>query len=118
LPKPRGTIGSTKMKIMAVICYNAECGLRPCGYGIWRALKTQFHIYINDGDVRNVYHHLKELRSLELLAREEGPGSGSTKRCTYSLTEKGRDLRHRYAPYLEIVRRSAGSDEGLNPPPS
>lgn len=109
MPKPRGTTGATKMKIMAVVCYNAECGQRSYGYDIWRALKTYFHIYLKDSDVRNVYHHLKDLYALNMLAREEVLGLGDTKRCFYNLTERGRSLKHRYDPYLEIVYRDVGS---------
>jgi len=97
------------MKIMALVCYSAECGERSYGYNIWRDLKTYFHIYLNDGDIRNVYHHLKDLYALDMLSREEVSGPGSIKRCFYCLTERGRSLKHRYEPYLEIVRRSAGS---------
>jgi len=97
------------MKIMAVICYNAECGQRSYGYNIWRALKTYFHIYLKEGDIRNVYHHLKDLYALDMLAREEDLGPGTTKRCFYQLTEMGQSLKHRYEPYLEIVRLDAGS---------
>lgn len=109
MPKPRGTTGATKMKIMAVVCYNAECGQRSYGYDIWRALKTYFHIYLKEGDIRNVYHHLKDLCALDMLARDEDLVPGTTKRCFYQLTERGRSIKHRYEPYLEIVRLDAGS---------
>ena len=109
LPKPKGTTGATKMKIMAIICYNADCGLNSYGYNIWQTLKTHFYTYLNDGDVRNVYHHLKDLCALDLLEREEAFGPGSTKRCLYNMTEKGRSLKNRYERYLEIVHRTAGS---------
>jgi len=109
LPKPKGTIGGTKMKIMAVVCYNAECELRSYGYSIWQVLKAHFHIYINDGDIRNVYHHLKGLCALDLLAREEASGAGFSKKCYYHLTEKGWSFKQKYEPYLEIVRRNFGS---------
>ena len=107
MPKPRGTIGATKMKIMAVVCYNGECGTGSYGYDIWRALKTYFHLYLRDSDIRNVYHHLKDLCALDMLAREEVLEMGNTKRCFYNLTERGRSLKHRYEPYLEIVRQDA-----------
>jgi len=106
LPKPKGTTGATKMKIMAIVCYNAECGQESYGYNIWQSLKDHFHIYLEDNDIRNVYHHLKGLCALGLLSREEIQTPGAPKRCLYHLTEKGLGLRHRYTRYLEIVRRS------------
>ena len=109
LPKPRGTTGATKMKIMAIICYNADCGLNSYGYNIWQALKNHFHTYLNDDDVRNVYHHLKDLCALDLLNREEVLGPGFTRKCLYHLTERGRSLKTRYERYLEIVRQTADS---------
>jgi DNA-binding PadR family transcriptional regulator len=95
------------MKIMAVVCYNCECGQRSYGYDIWKTLKDYFHIYLRDGDIRNVYHHLKDLCDLDMLAREEVVGADNIRKCFYNLTERGRSIDHRYAPYLEIVRRDA-----------
>jgi len=80
LPKPKGTLGGTKMKIMAIICHNCEKGSDSYGYTIWQSLKDVFHIYLNDCDVRNVYHHLKELCEIE---------------------------QGRYAPYLEVLRQAS-----------
>lgn len=97
------------MKIMAIVCYNGECRRSSYGYNIWQALKTHFHTYLNDGDVRNVYHHLKGLCAIDLLVRQEVPRPGPTKRCFYHMTERGRTLRHRYASYLEIIHRDIGS---------
>lgn len=109
LPKPKGTTGATKMKIMAVVCHNAECGLGSYGYNIWQALKEHFHLYLNDGDIRNVYHHLKGLCDIDLLVREEPHVMDSTKKCYYHLTEKGQNLKSRYEHYLDILQRSLGS---------
>lgn len=96
------------MKIMAIICYNDECGLDSYGYNIWQTLKAHFHIYLKYSDIRNVYHHLKGLCALNLLRREVLE-AGSTSRYLYRLTEKGRSIAHRYDPYLEILRREAAS---------
>ena len=109
MPKPKGATGATKMKIMAIICYNADCGLNSYGYNIWQDLKTHFYTYLNDDDVRNVYRHLKDLCALDLIEREEVFGPGYTKRCLYHMTEKGRSFKTRYRRYLEIVHRTAGS---------
>ena len=106
--KPKGTTGATKMKIMAIIDHNCGNGADSYGYTIWQSLKDHFHIYLTDGDVRNVYHHLKELTELGYLIRAESLLEDPTKRCLYTLTENGRSLENRYSPYLDIVRRSAG----------
>ncbi|MCW3978578.1 MAG: helix-turn-helix transcriptional regulator [Candidatus Bathyarchaeota archaeon] len=108
MPKPKGTTGATKMKIMAIICHNCEYGRDAYGYNIWQSLKELFYIYLNDCDVRNVYHHLKELCDLGLVARVEGEGADADNRCLYRLTETGQGMRDRYTPYLEIVHRSSG----------
>lgn len=108
MPKPRGTAGATKMKIMAIICYNWECGIESYGYNIWQALKSNFHMYINDGECRNVYHHLKDLCEMGMLERENVQGGGSN-RFIYRPTPKGLSLRERFAPYLEVVRQNNSS---------
>ncbi len=64
--------------------------------------------YLTDGDVRNVYHHLKELTELGYLIREENLLEDPTKRCLYTITANGRSLENRYSHYLTIVRRSSG----------
>ena len=107
--KPKGTTGATKMKIMAVIDHNCVNGADSYGYTIWQSLKNHFHIYLTDSDVRNVYHHLKELTDLGYIVREENLLEDPTKRCLYTITENGRSLENRYSPYLDIVRRSVGS---------
>ncbi len=109
LVKPKGTTGATKMKIMAIICHNCEHGEDSYGYTIWQSLKEHFYIYLRDSDVRNVYHHLKELTELDYIVRDETFRNDPAKRCLYQLTDKGRSLEGRYSPYLEIVRRSPGS---------
>ena len=96
------------MKILAIIHYNWERGDASYGYGIWRDLKRYFHIYLDDGDIRNVYRHLKELCAMEMVRRVDNPGGG--RRCYYDITEKGLTLKPRYERYLEIVRRKASSD--------
>jgi len=105
LPKPKGSIGATKMKIMAVICHNGECGRDSYGYRVWQALKSHFYVYLNDCDVRNVYHHLNGLCELGLIERLQTPEDAD--RCLYRLTEKGRNLQDRYHPYLEVLRSLA-----------
>jgi DNA-binding PadR family transcriptional regulator len=104
--KPKGTTGATKMKILAIIDHNCKNGRDSYGYTIWQSLKNSFHIYLNHNDVRNVYHHLKELCELELLVRNDNIGDDPSNRCLYRITNKGQALQHRYIPYLDIVKKS------------
>ncbi len=104
MPKPMGTTGATKMKILAIVCHNCDKGLDSYGYTIWQSLKELFHIYLNDCDVRNVYHHLSELCELNLLEKMEGAEPDPNQRCLYRITDKGRGLEDKFSPYLEVVR--------------
>jgi DNA-binding PadR family transcriptional regulator len=97
------------MKIMAVIRHNCERGEVAYGYTIWQSLKDIFHIYLTDSDVRNVYHHLKELADLDYIVRDEKYQEDAVRRCLYNMTEKGMALEDRYLPYLAIVRKKPGS---------
>ena len=106
--KPRGTTGSTKMKILAIIHHNYEMGDASYGYGIWRDLKRYFHIYLDDRDIGNVYRHLKELCALRMVRRIDN--ADGERRCYYDITERGLMLRSRYERYLDIVRRKSASD--------
>ncbi|MGB9622588.1 MAG: hypothetical protein ACPL07_01965 [Candidatus Bathyarchaeia archaeon] len=105
MPKPKGSTGATKMKILAIICHNGECGRESYGYGIWQDLKRNFHIYLNHNEVRNVYHHLRDLCETDLLLRIEG-SNDVLNRCKYKLTEKGEHLKEKYRQYLEILEQN------------
>jgi len=102
MPKPRGATGATKMKIMAIVCHNGDCGLDSYGYSVWQALRSSFHTYVNDEDVQNVYHHLKDLCELGLLSKDES-SEKSSNRCLYRLTDKGQDIREKYEHYLNVI---------------
>jgi len=105
LPKPKGCTGSTKMKILAIIRLNEDRSHESYGYSIWQCLKDNFHIYLNDNDIRNVYHHLNDLCALNMLVKkEEHEGS----RCLYELTKLGAKLYDRYEPYLTILKEKTG----------
>ena len=101
MPKPKGTCGATKMKIMAVISAHEELGKKSYGYNLWQCLKTNFYIYMNDGDIRNVYHHLNDLCKLGYIKKcpEE---SDDVKQC-YKMTDSGKALREKYKPFLDIL---------------
>jgi len=100
--KPKGTIGSTKMKIIAIIHFNCNNNMDTHGYTIWQTLKSSFHVYLDDNDVRNVYHHLKGLCNLGYLERREPVVNV---KCCYDITEKGIQLVSRYEPYLRVLNR-------------
>ena len=94
------------MKIMAIIYNNQYSGTQSYGYLIWQSLKELFHIYLNDCDVRNVYHHLKELHELDLIERKDSSQIDANKRCFYTITGKGIEMKGRYDPYIEILEKS------------
>jgi hypothetical protein len=95
------------MKIMAIICHNQDSGVESYGYMIWQSLKELFHIYLNDCDVRNVYHHLKELHELDLIMRMDSSQTDANKRCFYMVTGKGLEMKGRYDPYITILEKSS-----------
>ena len=105
MPKPIGTCGATKMKILAIMSIDYSNGQDSYGYDIWQRLKDNFYTYMNDNDVRNVYHHLNDLCSLGYIAKrsedEECP------KCYYTLTPMGDGLRHRYTHFINILQGSA-----------
>lgn len=103
MPKPRGTCGATKMKIMAVIYNNEQYGLESYGYNIWQSLKEEFYTYINDNDIRNVYHHLNDLCSLGYI-RKCPESSNAIKQC-YRITQSGINMEEKYRPFVDILTK-------------
>ena len=103
MPKPKGTTGSTKMKILSVICFNQECGNESYGYNIWLDLKQSFFMYMNDNDIRNVYHHLNDLCRLGYLQRDKTQEESG--KCLYHLTNTGLNVRPRFDMYLEAFKQ-------------
>ncbi len=101
MPKPRGTCGATKMKILAIISSNSENGQESYGYDIWKTMKNQFHIYLSDNDIGNVYHHLNDLCSLNYVSR----GDEVDGRCFYGITDVGLSLKARYRQYIDIMKK-------------
>jgi len=101
MPKPKGTCGATKMKIMAVISVHEELGKKSYGYNIWQCLKTNFFTYINDKDIRNVYHHLDDLASLGYI--HKCPETSDDIRQCYKMSELGRAFKEKYAPFVGIL---------------
>jgi DNA-binding PadR family transcriptional regulator len=103
MPKPQGSCGATKMKILAIICNNCDDGQESYGYDIWRIMKESFHIYLDDKDIGNVYHHLNDLCALNYVSRDDSVPDG---RCFYNVTDEGRAVKTRYSRYIEILRSS------------
>ncbi len=101
-------MGETKLKILAIIYYNELQGAASYGYKIWTHLKEEFRCYLDNGDLRNVYRHLKDLNKLGLVDRgPEQLAKGAPKRQPYSLTDKGRRLKQKFSKYLQMLEATA-----------
>lgn len=100
MPKPLGTCGSTKMKILAIICHNGDRGNESYGYDIWKTMKESFHIYLGDNDIGNVYRHLNDLCTLNFITRADEDPDG---RCFYRITEDGIALQTKYNHFLDLL---------------
>ena len=110
MPRPVGTMGETKFKILSIIYLNELRGTTTYGYDIWRILKERFHIYLDHGNLRNVYRHLKDLERFGLINRGKPQTvEAAPKRQTYFLTNKGREMKERFARYVDILERQAGN---------
>jgi len=106
MPRPIGTIGETKFKILAIVYFNELRGTATYGYDIWRLLKDVFHSYLDEGDLRDVYRHLKELESFGLINRGiRQMVKGAPQRQPYFLTDKGRTLKDKFTRYLDILSK-------------
>ena len=101
MPKPKGTCGATKMKILALIYNNEQFGQESYGYNIWQSLKDEFYTYMNDNDIRNVYHHLNDLCSLGYI-RKCPEGSDDIKQC-YRITQSGINIEEKFRPFVDIL---------------
>lgn len=106
VPRPVGTIGETKLKILAIIYRNELRGTVSYGYNIWRTLKEELYCYLNPGNLRNVYRHLKDLNELGLVKKggsqfaQEAP-----RRQLYLLTSDGKQLKPKFNDYLQILQK-------------
>lgn len=101
MPKPKGTCGATKMKILAIISTHEELGKNSYGYNIWQCMKANFYTYMNDSDIRNVYHHLNDLCSLGYI-KKCPEGSDDGKQC-YRMTDAGKGLKEKFATFVNIL---------------
>jgi DNA-binding PadR family transcriptional regulator len=107
MPRPVGTIGETKLKILAIIYQNELRGITSYGYNIWTTLKKKFTCYIDDRNLRNVYRHLKDLNEVGLIEKGANqPAGNAPERRLYSLTDNGRQLKQKFSKYLEILEEA------------
>ena len=102
--KTHGTIGETKLKILAIMFSDEHSGNCSYGYNIWTRLKTKFYSYLDESNLRNVYKHLKDLEIAGFIVGDVLQNSqNSPTRHTYMLTGKGRQLKNRFNIYLQIL---------------
>ncbi len=106
MPRPVGTIGETKFKILAIVYLNELHGTPTYGYDVWRFLKKVFYCYLDEGDLRDVYRHLKELEGFGLIARgTRQTVKGAPQRQPYLLTEKGKEMKDKFTRYVDILSK-------------
>ncbi|MFP3951001.1 MAG: hypothetical protein ACLFVP_02500 [Candidatus Bathyarchaeia archaeon] len=101
MPRPKGSVGETKMKIMAVMYHHCKHDEDCYGYRIWQCLQKHFRIYLRDCAIRNVYHHLDDLCEMEYITKIQGVDDTRT---LYRITEEGRSIKDQYEIYLDILR--------------
>lgn len=100
MPRPHGSVGEMKLKILAIIQHNGVSH----GYGIWTILKERFHCYLNDMSLRNVYHHLHDLKKLGLVERSlSQTNRNAPKNHPYRLTDRGKILEEKFRKYRNIL---------------
>jgi DNA-binding PadR family transcriptional regulator len=88
------------MKILAIIYQSNSAGHESYGYDIWKIMKDQFHIYLNDNDIGNVYHHLNDLCALNYVTRADA----DARCCYYKITDEGLAIKAKYDQYLDIMK--------------
>ena len=99
MPRPHRTIGETKLKILAII--HAYGPLH--GYSIWTTLKERYHCYLDDTCLRNVYHHLRDLKKRGLVERTlSQPNAHAPVNHPYILTDRAIPFEEKYKKYLNI----------------
>lgn len=105
--KPKGSIGETKFKILAILHHNEALGITSYGYGIWAILNKKYFSSLSEDGLRNVYHHLKGLRRLGLIKKDAVQIiQGAPKRRIYRLTRKGRRLQEKFEKYMTPLKIS------------
>jgi DNA-binding PadR family transcriptional regulator len=104
MPRPYGSIGETKYKILAIIQRNEIDGNESYGYNIWTLMKTKFHFYLENINLRNIYRHLKDLEEAGLIRKRTTQGvKNAPTRQLYTITDKGKQLEAKFEKYLHIL---------------
>ena len=100
MARPKGSIGETKMRLLAILYENEKSGNASYGYACWKELSRKYQTCMGDDGLRNVYHHLDGLLDSELVNRNaEQASPRAPQRHLYSLTVKGRNLFTKYERY-------------------
>ena len=102
--KPKGSIGETKLKILAILHHNEKWGIPSYGYGIWKTLRERCYSCLGSDGLRNVYHHLHDLKDKGLIINYTKQSTeGASERRLYSLTIKGVKLQRKFNGYLKAL---------------
>jgi DNA-binding PadR family transcriptional regulator len=101
LARPKGSIGETKLRVLAILYLNEEKGDTSYGYAVWKELSRKYETCLGEDGLRNVYHHLEGLLDSELVSRSAvQPSPRAPQRHLYGLTVKGRSLFTKYERYV------------------
>ena len=108
LGKPKGSVGETKLKILAILSHNKSTGDLCYGYNIWKILNERYCSCLGEYGLRNVYHHLHDLQNKKLITIHMSQAVKDTpERQLYHLTEKGMTLQLQFDRYLRPLKTSA-----------
>lgn len=100
MPRPQRSIGETKLKILAIIHEKGPSH----GYSIWMTLKERYHCYLDDACLRNIYHHLRDLKTNGLVERTLSQTSKHAPvNYPYILTDRGILFEEKFRKYLNIL---------------
>jgi DNA-binding PadR family transcriptional regulator len=107
MPRKQGSIGKTKLMMLAIIYHLEKKRESPYGYAIWQILKRVFKSHLKPMDVRNVYHHLQDLTRMEYIEKREAQVvKGVPDRQLYALTRKGRKFTEdKCRSHLELLEK-------------
>jgi DNA-binding PadR family transcriptional regulator len=102
--KPKGSIGETKLKILAILSYNDDSSSPSYGYGIWKTLNERYYSCLGPGRLRNVYHHLHDLEQRNYIAScsNSSPNDTSERRL-YNITQEGMAFQEKFNKYLKAL---------------
>lgn len=101
--KPRGSIGETKLKILAILSHNDACQSPSYGYSVWKTLNEQYLSCLGEDGLRNVYHHLQDLQDQNLITNYQNQTlPDKPERQLYHLTDKAQTLKTQYQKYQKL----------------